>query len=136
MPNRDDTPPWLTGALSNLRAEAEHLAALDAIVSGHRLLRRIADDLERRAADWGEQLLTPAQAEAETDLTSDHLRRLVRGGVLRNHGTAGKALYRRAELCSRRPAKTHLLPTRPSERTVPSTREQIARAVVTSRGGD
>lgn len=65
-------------------------------------LRRCADELETALRSAAEPLLTLQQAAAVSGYSIDHLGRLVREGVVPNHGRKGSPRVRASEL-PRRP---------------------------------
>jgi hypothetical protein len=61
-------------------------------------MRRVVDQLMEAIEATENQLLTIADAAAFSGFDRSHLARLVRGGMLRNYGSAGKFLLRRRDL--------------------------------------
>lgn len=109
-------------------SKAEHLRELGAD-SQAQTMEWCARELVNAWDAWQNEELGPAAAAKECGYTSDHLRRLIRDGKLRNVGTHSAVCVRRRDL----PRKPH---ASVSTYTGPlSLREQIARSIVSSEDG-
>lgn len=82
------------------RVEAERLRALEACGQAA-ALERAADDLEAAVRQWTVELLTIREASQQSGYSQDHLRSLVRDGVIpdaRPAGSRGEIRIRRCDL--------------------------------------
>ncbi len=95
---------------------------------GALMYSKLAGELEEALADSGGALLTLAEASRRSGYSDDHLRRLMREGVLHNYGRKGAPRVQEAQL-PRKPGAPAL--TRSPDGAM--SRSQIARVVVPSQ---
>jgi hypothetical protein len=99
------------------------------------LIRNVLDSLESQARQSEEQLLSGRQAAELCGYSRDHLRRLVKQGVLRDFGRKGAPRYRKSDLPRKVGASENGLRDSALTLTVTPTRKQIARDVVDRHSG-
>ena len=78
---------------------------VDAFVSGEKLCREIASELEELFDTASQECITVPQAALESGYCAEHIRRLVRAGTIENLGRPGAPKVRRAYL-PRKPSRT------------------------------
>ena len=124
-PDLSNVPAWVRGLEREWRATAETLKAHGA-KSQAKLVHHLSDRLLEAACRSKEEVLTLAEAAAESSYTIAHLGRLIAEREIPNAGKKGSPRLRRSDL----PRKPKLAAVTPRRQLHGPSRHQVARSLL------